>query len=441
MCAKIKTQYIVLVSTLTALAFSSNAQTTSLADPKSSKEISPYSRYGIGLLSDNKQATVRGAGGTASGYIDPIGVNSYNPASYSFLAATALEFGIEARSRNILMNNQSVTSGTLTISYFNLGFSAGKHAGFSVGFTPLSNIYYLTSDSASVPGLGTVGNNYEGKGSLQYAYFGLAGKVKGLSAGFNFGYAFGNLRNTSTMYVIDTLAPARSAEFTTRNSMGGIYWKGGLMYKADIKKNRYLNIGATATLSQNLNINRDEYQIARSYDYDNQLITRDTVNRHYGAKGKLTLPAEYSIGVHVGKQFNWDVGVDFVYSDWKNYRNFGLRDSVADAAWRLGAGAEITPDPAAKGKYFSTVTYRLGAYYGKDYISMRGTQIGYMGATLGLSFPFKRSNTNNQIGRIHTSLDIGRRGTVDNGLAREFFTKFTLAFSLNDIWFKKYRID
>lgn len=441
MCAKIKTQYLVLATVLSASALNTTAQTTSIGEPKSSKEISPYSRYGLGLLSENRQATMRGAGGTATAYTDPLGVNSYNPASYSFLGATSLDFGVEARSRSILMNDESVGTGTLTLSYINLGFAVGKHAGFSFGFTPISNIYYNESDTASVPGLGKIAKAYEGSGALQYAYLGFAGKVKGFSAGVNVGYAFGNIRNSSTIYNIDTLTPMRSSEFTTRSSIGGLYWKGGLMYKADLKKDRYLNIGVAATISQNLNITRDQYSIGRSYNTGDSLISRDTVDQSYDAKGKLQMPAEYSFGVHLGKQFYWDIGADFVYNDWKSFSNFGVRDSVANSAWRMSIGGEVTPNPAAKGKYFSTVTYRLGAYYGKDYVSLRGTQLSYMGATVGLSFPFKRNSGNNQMGRIHTALDVGRRGTIENGLAREFYTKFTVALSLNDIWFRKRRLE
>jgi len=444
MRAKIKTQYFFLASAFTASVFTATAQSTT-PPARSSKETSPYSRFGIGMLSEQRQATLRGMGGIATGFTDPFGINSFNPASYSFLRATSLDFGLEARSRSILMNDESVQSGTAGFSYLNLGFPLGKHAGMSFGFTPISNVYYNQADTANIDGIGKVARAYEGSGGLQYAYIGFSGKFKGLSVGANFGYAFGNIINTSSLYQLDTTI-IRNSEFNKRNSMGGVYWKGGVLYQVSFKKDQYLNIGATATLSQSLNINRDEYAIARSYDPNGiDLLSRDTVNQSYDAKGKLELPAEYSFGVHFGKSFYWDIGADFVYSDWKNFSNFGVKDSIANTAWRLGVGGEVTPDPLAvnkgKGKYFSTVTYRLGAYYGTDYISMRGKQLNYMGGTIGMSFPFRRSNSNYQMGRVHTALDIGKRGTIENGLAREFYVKFSVALSLNDLWFRKRRLE
>jgi hypothetical protein len=58
-----------------------------------------------------------------------------------------------------------------------------------------------------------------------------------------------------------------------------------------------------------------------------------------------------------------------------------------------------------------------------------------VGGTIGASFPLKRNYNN--FGRIHTALDIGQRGTIANGLARELIVKFTFGVSLNDIWFIK----
>jgi len=442
MCAKTKTQYFFLASVFTTSVFTATAQDA--PPPKSSKENSPYSRFGIGMLSEQRQATLRGMGGVATAFTDPFGISSYNPAAYSFLKATALDFGLEARSRSILMNDENTQTGTATFSYINLGFPLGKHAGMSFGFTPISNVYYNQADTTQIEGIGKMARAYEGSGGLQYAYIGFSGKVKGLSAGVNFGYAFGNITNTSALFELDTTI-VRNSEFTRQNSMGGIYWKGGLLYQTTFKKDKFLNIGATATLSQSLNITRDEYAIARSYGADGNLISRDTANQTYDQKGKLKLPAEYSFGVHFGKQFYWDIGADFVYNDWKNFSNFGVKDSVANSAWRVGLGGEVTPDPTAtsrgKGKYFSTVTYRLGVYYGTDYISMRDKQLNYMGGTVGMSFPFRRSNSNYQMGRVHTALDIGKRGTIENGLAREFYVKFTVALSLNDLWFRRRRLE
>jgi hypothetical protein len=438
MCAKLKTQFLVLTTFLVTGLQVSAQSLNDQSGPKSTKENSPYSRYGIGDLGNQRNAILRGMGGIATAYNDVFSVNTYNPASYSFLKVTTLDFAFEGRTRSVLMGNEKTSSGTATISYITLGIPLGKNAGMAAGIAPMSNVYYnATSDTINVNGIGNTVMNYNGSGSTQYAYLGFSGKYKGLSIGFNAGYVFGNMNNSSSMLSLaDT--PVRNSEFSRFNSVGGLYWKGGLLYRVKLKKEQYINIGAAVTLSQKLNATRDAYDIG--YQYTSTGIVIDTVaqTKQEDVKGKIQLPAEYSFGLHYGRDFHWNVGADFVYTDWSTFNNFGNREGVGDNAWRMAVGGEITPNPEAK-KLFSMTTYRLGAYYGKDYIQINGNDVTYFGGSVGASFPLKRSYT--QFGRLNTALDIGRRGSIQNGMAREFFVKFTVGVSLNDIWFTKRKYD
>ena len=436
MRAKLKTQSL-LFTALLATGFHASAQ-NDLIGPKATKDNSPYSRFGIGDLGNPRNTILRGMGGAATAYIDPFSVNNYNPASYSFLRVTSLDFAIEARSRSIFMNNVSTSSGTATISYLTIGVPMGKYAGMAFGFQPLSNVYYNAEDTLNdINGIGNAILNYNGSGSLQYAYLGLSGQYKGFSIGFNGGYAFGSIRHSTTLESID-VTKVRNSEFSKYNTVGGLYWKGGILYKAKLKKNQYINVGAAITLSQQLNVRRDAYDIGYQYiNGSNGIeVIRDTVPQTMmkDVKGKMELPADYSFGLHYGKDFNWDIGADFVYTDWSKFNLMGDRSSVGQNAYRMAIGGEITPDPASK-KLFSQTTYRLGAYYGKDYVRLYDTDVNFVGGTVGASIPLKRNYT--QFARLNTALDIGQRGTIQNGMAREFFVKFTIGVSLNDKWFHK----
>lgn len=437
MCAKLKTQLLLLT---TLLATGSQATAQLLNDnqgPKSTKDNSPYSRYGIGDLGNPRNTMLRGMGGAATAYNDLYSVNTFNPATYSFLKVTTLDFALEGRSRSIFMNDVSTTSGTATISYLTLGIPLGKYAGMAAGITPMANVYYNASDTTQISGIGKTLRNYNGSGSLQYAYLGFSGQYKGLSIGFNGGYVFGTTSYSSSLENLDTTA-VRNSAFLKYNTVKGLYWKGGILYQAKLKKDKYLNIGATVALTQKLNVERDAFELGYRYTAAGTVVDTVASSKKFGEKGKIEMPAEYSFGIHFGKPFNWDIGGDFVYTDWSGFNNFGDRTGVGDKAWRGSIGAEITPDPTSK-KMFSQATYRLGAYYGKDYIVLNNTDVNIAGGTIGASFPLKRSL--NQFGRLNTALDIGQRGTIKNGLAREFYIKFTLGVSLNDIWFIKRKYD
>ena len=145
----------------------------------------------------------------------------------------------------------------------------------------------------------------------------------------------------------------------------------------------------------------------------------------------MTLPMSFSGGVRLSGTDKWSVMLDYTASQWSQFRNYGLSDSVTDA-YKASLGAEYTPNPSALRNYVQRITYRIGFTYGKDHVSLRNTDMNYLSGTIGASFPFKRSTD-----RLHTAFEIGRRGTQSNGLLQETFVGFTLGISLNDRWFIK----
>ena len=433
-----KTTRLFLLVAITAGCFSASAQISDQDGPKSTKVNSPYSRFGIGNLNPGLNALTQGLGGAATAYTDIFSVNTFNPASYSMMKATSLDFGLQATSNSVLMNNNRTSSSTVTFSYLTMGVPVGKHAGLAFGIKPISTMYFNSNDTVNIDGLGaTIVNNY-GSGGMQYAYLGASGKYKGFSIGFNAGYLFGNFDYAQSFNSLDknndSVPLSRGGDFIQNKNVGGLYWKGGLLYQAKFKNEHYLNIGGTVNLAQQINSN--ESSLERAYIKGSQggFASFDTVSQRSKVKGILQMPAEYSFGIFYGKELSWAVGADFKYADWSEFSFMNDRLGVSDNAYTLSIGGEYTPNAKASYKnYLSLVTYRLGAYYGKDNITLASTDIDVIGGTLGASFPLKRKYT--QFGRINTTLDMGQRGTIENGLAREFFVKFTFGLSFNDIWF------
>lgn len=433
MCAKLRTQFLLLSAVLSTGVYQSNGQDA----PSALKENSPYSRFGMGNLNAHSNSIIRGMGGTATGYIDNFSINSFNPASYSFLRVTTLDFAIEGSNRSVLMNDKSTNSGTGSLSYLSLGIPMGKHAGLTFGMAPVSTAYYNAGDTSTNAILGKVSERFTGNGNTQLVYLGAAGKVGGFSLGVNAGYMFGSSYNSSSIATRDS-SHSYISQFDRSQRMSGLYWKAGGLYNIKLKKERYVNIGATFSMSQTLNADLKERDILSLFNNNaGQYVFIDTVARN-NSTAKYILPAEYSFGIHTGKTFNWDIGLDVIYTDWTKFSNAGDRTYIADNSYRLALGGEVIPDPNSR-KMFSSASYRLGGYYGKDYISINGTDMNYMGFTIGASLPLKRTYT--QFGRLNTALDVGRRGVIANGMARETYVKFTVGVSFNDIWFKKRKFE
>lgn len=423
---KLLKHYLLLttfIAATTAIAQTQDFQT------KANNENSPYSRFGIGEFRNGISPLMKGMGSISSAYSSPYSVNADNPASYASLLLTTYEGSLVGNSRTIQSGNDKFRSGMATINHISIGIPVGKNAGMSLGYTPVTNIYYRLSDTAVIPGYGKSVRTFAGDGSLNYAFLGLAGKYKGFSLGANFGYMFGSTVYASLIESIDTVN-VNDARFSKVLRTGGIYWKAGAQYETRLKKSMYLRSGVTMAMNQGINTSMDEYWV--SYNFSGG----DTSFSSLGQEGKLTMPLMYSAGIHLLDSNKWMVGLDFSGMSWSNYSGFGRTDSVGDMSYRMALGGEYTPDAGSIRKYFNRVTYRLGVYYGQDYVYLRNTPINYYAVTFGFSLPFKRS-----FDRIHTAFEIGQRGNETNGLLKESFFRCTVGISLNDKWFIKRRYD
>jgi len=418
------------------------ATTAGAQSGSSNKENDPYSRYGIGEPLTGTNILIRGMGYAATAYQNSTAVNTDNPASYPSLKLTTYEGGFTGSLRTILTDNKSYGTGSANLAYLRVGLPLGKNAGMAFGLQPQSRVFYHSIDSSSTlrierPGGDTLianknASEYTGEGGLNYAYIGGGGQIRGFSFGVNFGYMFGNIRNTSRFVNLDSTS-ITGTDFSRYTRYGGLYWKAGVQYHDTLSNGLHVRLGATAALSQSLNGDRESYSSSFFYNGNNEYP--DTAYHNVGESGKLVLPSSYSLGAQIGGG-KWSVAADAILTDWSSFRNYEVRDSIRDKTVRFNVGGEFTPDPLSVYRYLSRVTYRLGFYYGTDYVQLRNTDLNYYGLTLGASFPFKRSSD-----RIHTAVEIGRRGTEANGLVQANYFKLHLGISLNDKWFVKRRYD
>jgi hypothetical protein len=403
----------------------------------------PYSRYGIGELKYGTNTALKGMGSISAAYASPTIANTDNPASYASLKLTTYEAGGEGSSRTLSTNGQTYQTGMGSLSYLNIGIPVGKHFGVALGLKPMSRVYYSLSDTSVTPGFGNGIYKYDGGGSINYGYLGAAYKIKNFNIGVNAGYMFGSIDNVRSLVSYNDSQKVQNTIFVNSNQIGGIYWKAGAQYEAKLSKKLGLRLGGTVTLSQKLRSKVDDLWMTQSNSSTGlnasgeSVYVTDTAFGNFGQRSKITLPAIYNFGVNLVGTDKWMAGVDFTATQWSQYRDYkNNTDSVADQSIKIGVGGEYTPNATSIHKYLQRVTYRLGFYYGTDYVRLRNTDMNFYAVTAGASLPFKRSTN-----RIHAAIEVGKRGTEVNGLIRENFVKFSLGISLNDKWFIKSKYD
>ncbi len=417
------------------------AQTRGTSDPLSERENNPYSKYGIGELQNGNSTVLRGMGNATSAFENPYELNTDNPSSYSFLKRTTFEAGMTASTRSVAAQGSSYTTGTATLSYLTIGIPVNNNAGLCFGFKPYSHAFYALVDTIFSPNspIGQTVRSYRGDGGLNYAYIGGAYRYKELSIGFNAGYMFGTLTSNTGVTSIDTVVTNRAytADFANYNRIGGIYWKGGLMWEHKLDSSLTLRLGGTFTLGQSLTERLNAYQVS-VFNFGDTLVN-DTSANSGESTGKLKLPMSYSIGVMLVKNNKWGLALDYTATQWSQFNStpdVGRNYAIAKGSYKVSLGGELTPDAGNIRNYFARVTYRTGFYYGTDYLTFQNTQLPIYGVTLGASLPIRRS-----LSHLHTSLDVGRLGTTTNNLIQQTYVRFSLGMSFNDLWFIKRKYD
>jgi hypothetical protein len=221
----------------------------------SSSTSSPYSRYGIGVLSNYSLGRGEAMGGIGFGIRSPFQINSGNPASYTSLDSLSFLTQIGFNSRFTEYKTETATNGSNNVNFDYLAFSfpLKKWWATAFGVYPVSQKGYSLSRTDSVKNVYTSGN-FNGTGTLSRAYWGNAFNLnKNLSVGFNAWYMFGNLVDQSYVYfpsdpnaydyLVSKTLHVRNFGITT-----------GIQYQFKDKKKNTWTIGAVFEPKENIGI-------------------------------------------------------------------------------------------------------------------------------------------------------------------------------------------
>ncbi len=468
---RIKTLHCITLTTL-AIFFT-------LFTPAFSQDNSPYSRFGIGDLVPTSNVIGRSMGGISAGYTDVIAINFNNPASYSSFQSffeprskkmtsgrAVLDIGLNFESRTLRESTppRKFVAGNALFSYLQVGLPLKKNWGLSFGLRPLSRISYKIShnerliDPISGLPIDSAVTSNEGTGGAYLATVGTGFNIfsrlranqmeEKLSIGFNGGYLFGEKDYSTRRSLINDSVNYYQANYETKTNFSNIYFNAGIQYKIplDSAKRISLTIGAFGTLGQHVKASQDIYRETFVFDDNLGNIRQDSIYDQLNVKGKIDLPASYTFGLVAQKPViieknkktaGWMIGFDFTLQNWDRYRYYGKNDSVQNN-WEIRVGGQINPVPNRN--YFSNVTYRAGFFMGPDYIKV-GQKLSRFGASFGMGLPIAVSRqAPNQFTLINVALEYSKRGNTKN-LLRENLFRFSLGFSLSDLWFGKHKYD
>ena len=417
-------------------AFAASAQSTSS---------SPYSKFGLGDLQQQSLPQNMGMGGIATG-VRTLGaynnINMLNPASYSAIGLTTIDIGAYATINKLSNSSATQTGADFRLNHlaFAIPVTRGTSA-LSFGLLPYSDLGYNFKQVTKID-TNTVNSIYAGEGGLSKAYLGYGFNLfKHLNLGFNVGYIFGNLRQTSSVEIPNYIYSSFNTGIEQSQSIKGLNYDYGLQYELSLSTTSKIVLGYSGSLKSTLT-SSSKY-ISTQYQVDPTTgvadVARDTVSNRQGSNTKIALPLVQNFGISYQKEGHYLIGADYSRGNWSQLTVGGVNQNLNNIE-SYHIGGQITPNINALNSYLAVMDYRLGYQYSKTYVRTSATDINASVFTFGLGLPI-RSQSRTAFYKVNFATEIGQRGTLANNLIKENFYNFRLSFLLNDRWFNKFKFD
>jgi hypothetical protein len=408
---------------------------------------SPYSKYGIGVLRSESFNQNFALGGAGIGFRSNTALNLLNPASYSEISITTVEFGVTNNALWLSDGTQSQFQNKTYIDHIAFGFPVINNKwGMSFGMLPYSNVGYDYENTNTDSIAGNINYYYKGDGGLNKVYFGNALKFRvdstsNISFGVNASLIFGSI-NSDKKVVYSSLPNSFNLWQIKKTSVADFNIDAGVQYRktfVNAESEKYnLTIGATYALGRELKTK--ESNLLRTFKGNVDFgALKDTVLNIDEQAGILELPAQIGGGIAFEKENKWTILIDYKTTAWDKVQNNESALYQYKMSHSINGGFEFIPKYDAFNNYFKRIKYRIGARYKTSYLTVNEKDINEYGITFGLSLPMKRTDT--AIPGLNFGLEYGKRGSAEGGLVEEKFVNFNLGITINDRWFIKRKYD
>ena len=192
---------------------------------------SPYSQFGLGVLSDQSQSASRGMNGVGYALRQGNQVNTLNPASYASVDSLTMLFdmGLSGQMTNFKEGNVKRNASVASFEYVVGSFRLMKGVGMSFGVLPLTSVGYDYQSTTHNLSTGTLKENYTGKGGLHQLMLGMGVQLlKPLSIGANISYLWGSIDRTvapTSTSASNTLTKTYSTTINSYKLDLGMQWE------------------------------------------------------------------------------------------------------------------------------------------------------------------------------------------------------------------------
>lgn len=406
---------------------------------------SPYSMYGLGVMSDQTSGFNRGMNGLGLGFREHNQVNFINPASYSSIDSLTFIFdvGMSGQLTNFKEGGTKVNAKNADFEYAVAAFRAFKHVGVSFGILPYTNVGYSYSTTEKVANntSTTYANSYTGEGGLHQIYVGIGWEpLKNFSIGANVGYLWGSYTRTVSNSYTDAWAKTVSKVYEA--SVNNYKVDLGAQYLLPIDRKNTLTIGVTYGLGHKLNAKPS----CKVISTNPSTSVSDTAS--YSIKNGLEIPTSLSAGLMWNYKNQWKVGADYSYQGWGNVSfpvyavegnvpTYKLSNNYYMDRHKITLGGEFCGNENSR-KFIDRVKFRAGASYTTPYYKINGQDgPSEISVSAGFGIPIINSFNNRSVLNIS--------GQWVHASAKNFITENTfrinIGLTFNERWFMKWKVE
>ena len=393
---------------------------------------SPYTRYGLGDLSEQIFTNNAAMGGIGYGLRTNKHVNPMNPASYTAVDSLAFMFdaGLTLKSSNYQENGYKANAKNSSFDYLVMQFRLHPRLAISTGFTPLSSVGYnfTVTDPVKDNEDVQIMNTLTGDGGLQTVYVGLGFKVlKNLSVGANVGYLYGK----QTYKAIAQLSNGADSSIKfDKRKINSYKLDFGLQYTQTINKNSNVTLGLVYGLGHDLNtVETKGIQTTDGESYNQ--INEEEFHDGY------SLPHSFGAGITYNYKKSLTLGLDYSLQQWSKAK-YENKEGMYNDRHRIAVGAEYMPNPQGR-NYLQRIAYRAGAYYTSSYLK---TPVGDGPKEYGVSAGFGLPLNLFQCRTVFSITGMYAKAKPSvSSLMKEDRFMLKLGLTFNDNWFMKWRVN
>ncbi len=402
---------------------------------------SPYSKFGVGDVSQRGFAQNKALGGIGIGLRYKNQINYLNPASYSSQDTMSFIFDVGLLGNYTVLKTSEYEDITkdINVGHVALGFPIAKFLKSSLGIIPYSKVHYnLVMEENSDDNPDNYSIAYSGRGGINQFYLGNSLLIgRNIALGVNVSYLFGVIERTKTV-AFDNYEDQAYTYFNDKANIGGFYLDYGLQFFTDINDKNKLTFGLTFASKTEINVKYDSIALR-----DFAPFRIDTLKNNIYSDGAITLPGKIGIGL----SYNFDnkllIGFDFISENWEKAVFPSQGDTMANSS-SFRFGIEYTPVPLTsqkRSKYWGRIKIRAGGHYAKSYLLINDNQLSDYGISLGIGLPWKNEKKLFTNTYFNFTYELGQRGSIDNSLIKETYNLFTIGLTLYDFWFFKPKYD